>query len=348
MNDRLGIRGRVAIFAILVVVASGAAAMSAAADPGPSSVQLTVSNSAPLYLTVVTLQALVTGTGIPTGTVTFLDGTTTIGTAILDATGAAQMTTAALAVGPHSITVAYAGDAANAPSVSDPTTVTVFEKSHTDLLAYTQPKGLISTPTTPIVFVANVINAAPIGTKRAVTGTVTFTVDGVKTTLPVVGLHHANLLFPNGMGLGPHVATAHYNGDATYAPSTSPTRTIKVQRNLTTVIVGSPDPVVAGANLTYTVTVTNNGLASAANVQAVDTLPTGATLVSATAVGGCTGTGPVTCTLGTLAILHSAVATIVVQTPATPPDDGVLTDTATALAGMNPVATATTSIVAGP
>jgi uncharacterized repeat protein (TIGR01451 family) len=43
----------------------------------------------------------------------------------------------------------------------------------------------------------------------------------------------------------------------------------------------SPDPVTVGDNLTYTITVTNNGPDAAANVVVTDTLPSGVTFVSA-------------------------------------------------------------------
>lgn len=59
------------------------------------------------------------GAGTPTGTVTFHDGTTLLGTAPLDATGQATFS-AALAVGPHTATASYSGDASFAPSTSAP------------------------------------------------------------------------------------------------------------------------------------------------------------------------------------------------------------------------------------
>jgi uncharacterized repeat protein (TIGR01451 family) len=318
---------------------------SASADPGPSTTQLSASNTTSLYGSAVTLQAQVTGAGVPTGSVTFVDGATTIGSAALDATGVAQLSIATLVIGTHGIVASYAGDANNAPSASTPVNISVFQRTKTDLLVSARPKapGATWTPTTPLVLVANVIRAAPAGAKRAPTGTVTFSVDGVKTVVPVAGLHDAGLNFPNGLPLGTHTAQAHYNGDSVFAPSTSSVRTIKVLRNLTTSISDAPDPVVAGASVAYTVTVTNNGLASAASVQVVDTLPAGTTFVSATATGGCTGTGPVTCLLGTLAIHASRTATIVVQT-SPPPPPGTITDTATALAGMNNVAVESTVV----
>jgi len=317
----------------------------ASADPAQSTTVLSVSNATPLYGSAITLQAQVTGAGIPTGTVTFLDGATTIGSAPLDATGLAQLSVTTLIIGAHNLVASYAGDAANTASVSNPATVTVFQHTKTDVLVYSRPKTPATTwtPTTPLVLVANVIKAAPVGTKHGPTGTVSFLVDGVKTVVPVAGLHDALLEIPNGLPLGTHTATAHYNGDATFAPSTSATRTIKINRTLTTAIAAAPDPVAAGGDVTYTITVTNNGLASAAAVHVTDTLPAVTALVSATAAGGCTGTAPVDCLIGTVPLHASRTVTIVVQTPPSP-TTGTITDTATAIPGMNNVATDTTAI----
>jgi hypothetical protein len=57
-----------------------------------------------------TVSAVPPGAGLPTGTVTFLDSTTTLGTALLNGSGQASITTSSLAVGPHSITANYGGD----------------------------------------------------------------------------------------------------------------------------------------------------------------------------------------------------------------------------------------------
>jgi hypothetical protein len=50
------------------------------------------------------------GAGTPTGTVTFLDGGTTLGSSALNASGVATFSTASLSVGTHSITARYGGD----------------------------------------------------------------------------------------------------------------------------------------------------------------------------------------------------------------------------------------------
>ena len=50
------------------------------------------------------------GTGTPTGTVTFKDGSTTLGSPVALSGGTATISTSQLAVGSHSITAVYGGD----------------------------------------------------------------------------------------------------------------------------------------------------------------------------------------------------------------------------------------------
>jgi YVTN family beta-propeller protein len=68
----------------------------------------------------VTFTATITSStsGMPTGTVNFLDGTTVLGTGTLNGSGVATLTTSTLAVGTHSITAAFGGDSNFAASTS--------------------------------------------------------------------------------------------------------------------------------------------------------------------------------------------------------------------------------------
>src|SRR5262249_19958863 len=60
---------------------------------------------------LVNLTATVTGpAGVPTGTVTFLDGDTVLGTATLDGTGTASLAVAFDTEGDHALTAVYGGD----------------------------------------------------------------------------------------------------------------------------------------------------------------------------------------------------------------------------------------------
>ena len=113
---------------------------------------------------------------------------------------------------------------------------------------------------------------------------------------------------------------------------------------LTTAITDAPDPVTAGLDVQYKLTVTNTGATAVANAHVVDTLPPGTTFVSGTAPGGCSGTGPVDCTLGPLAVGASAEATLIVTSPSTVPEGGTITNSAVATPGSNTAATQVTTV----
>lgn len=94
----------------------------------------------------------------------------------------------------------------------------------------------------------------------------------------------------------------------------------------------SPNPGQAGVPLSYRLVVTNNGPATATNVQLSDTLPGGVAFGSAsTTQGSCSGSGPVNCNLGSLAVGNSAIVTITV----TPSSAGQIVNSA-AVSGSEP------------
>ncbi len=94
----------------------------------------------------------------------------------------------------------------------------------------------------------------------------------------------------------------------------------------------SPDPVAVGSELTYTVTVRNGGPATATGVTATDTLPAGVDLIAASSSqGSCSGTGTVTCAIGTLARNATATATIRVR----PAAAGTITNTVSVAADQS-------------
>lgn len=93
----------------------------------------------------------------------------------------------------------------------------------------------------------------------------------------------------------------------------------------------NPDPVIAGEDLTYTVTVTNGGPSDATNVVFTDNLPTGTSFTSASASQGtaCTeDNNVVTCNLGSLA--DGATATVTIVVTVAPETQGNITNTASA------------------
>jgi uncharacterized repeat protein (TIGR01451 family) len=99
--------------------------------------------------------------------------------------------------------------------------------------------------------------------------------------------------------------------------------------NLSLTKTASPNPGVTLANLTYRLTVANNGPSPATNVVLMDNLPVGINFTSATPTQGtCSGTTTVTCNLGSLARNAMAVINIIVV----PQSAGTLTNTASVAA----------------
>src|SRR5262249_40370730 len=122
----------------------------------------------------------------------------------------------------------------------------------------------------------------------------------------------------------------------------------------------SPDPVVAGTNLTYTISFVNSGPSDAQTVTVTDGLPTGTTFVSA-AVNSGTGwstsapavgaTGNVVFSKATTALSETATFTIVVHVAANVANGATITDSATAASATvdptpgNNTGTATTAVI---
>jgi uncharacterized repeat protein (TIGR01451 family) len=119
--------------------------------------------------------------------------------------------------------------------------------------------------------------------------------------------------------------------------SASAQTTVNPVADLSVTKTDSPDPVLVGGTLTYTLSAHNDGPSGATGVTVTDTLPAGVTYQSATpSQGSCSqASGTVTCNLGALANGGTATVSITV----TPQSSGTITNTATvAGAETDPVA----------
>jgi len=117
--------------------------------------------------------------------------------------------------------------------------------------------------------------------------------------------------------------------ESTLANNTSSVSTeISTQVDLEIAKSATPDPVVAGRQLTYTLTTKNNGPSDATGVNVVDTLPAGVAFVSATSSQGTSSfaNGGVTIDIGNLAHGQSVTTTILVAVNSG--TSGTLTNTA--------------------
>lgn len=120
----------------------------------------------------------------------------------------------------------------------------------------------------------------------------------------------------------------------------------------------SPDPVVAGTDLTFTITITNNGPSAATNVVASDLLPATLSLVSVSGSGGATcnagipGSVPTSCAFGTLANGASRTMTVVTRVDPSVAAGSVITNNAGVSSdtadnnNSNNLATTTTLVIA--
>ena len=94
------------------------APMSFTINRGAAQVALNTSVGSAVFGQAITIVATVTAAVTPSGTVTFSDGGTPLATVPLDGSGRATLTTADLAIGSHSITATYSGDAHFVATVS--------------------------------------------------------------------------------------------------------------------------------------------------------------------------------------------------------------------------------------
>ena len=141
---------------------------------------------------------------------------------------------------------------------------------------------------------------------------------------------------------------------AVASPGTNATASVTTtvqSPQLHTDLAASPDPAVtAGNDVLYTLTVTNAGLSPVADAHVIDTLPPGTSLKQViSSPNGCTGTAPVDCDLGALGLGAGNAETVklLVTSPATVPDSGSITDSATASPGAsNNQATVVTTVEA--
>ncbi|MGH9680770.1 MAG: Ig-like domain-containing protein, partial [Candidatus Acidiferrales bacterium] len=237
------------------------------------------------------------GTTVPTGTITFSDGGTSLGAPVaLNGSGQATLTTSSLTAGSHTITATYSGDS-NFTSSSNTLTQVVVAKTNTStaLISSTNP----SNSGQSVTFTATVTPAS--GT-AVPTGTVSF-LDGANSLGAAVALDGAGkaTLMISTLSVGSHTITATYSGDSNFAISWGTVNQSVTGPDFTVSVTQPPMAVTAGQSTTMTVGVAPlNGSTQSVSFRC-NGLPTGATCSSTPVT--LTGTG-------------SQNATVTVQTTA--------------------------------
>ncbi len=178
---------------------------------------LTSSANPAVYGQLVTLTATVSPS-TATGTVTFYDGASELGTGTLNSSGVATLSLNALAIGQVSLTATYGGDASDITSTSAALFATINEAATTTSVVASAVDPLYGQAVT---FLATVAPVSPgLG---APTGTVSF-YDGANLlgTGTLCG-GTATFTTSAALALGTHTVTASYAGDGSYLPSVTGT-----------------------------------------------------------------------------------------------------------------------------
>ncbi|HET8920122.1 MAG TPA: Ig-like domain repeat protein [Xanthobacteraceae bacterium] len=187
-----------------------------------SSLNPSVSGQAVTFIATVQPGAVVSA--IPSGTITFLDGSTSIGTGTLIASGVngqATLTTSALAVGSHTIKVSYTGDTNFTGSGPTSLTQTVNQPTQVNTSLTISASPTSSFFGQSVMFTVTISSATGTGTP---TGTVTFS-DGISTIgsvapTPGPGTGQSTATFTTtALPVGNLTITANYSGDSTFNPS---------------------------------------------------------------------------------------------------------------------------------
>ena len=229
---------------------------------------LTVTTSAAsvAYGSPVTLTASAPASGsgvMPTGTINFLDGTTVVGTALLNNAGTATAVIVP-AGGSHTYTASYSGDSNYAAATGTASSaVSVSTAATTTTLAVAGNTATGSTTVLTATVSTTAAGAAPTGAVTFYDGT---TVVGAGTLSG--GTATASVLLPQGT----HALTAKYAGDANYAGSAS------TATAATTVTIVAP----------FSATATPATLSLAPGA-------TGTSAISLTPAGGFTGSVTLSC-----------------------------------------------------
>ena len=241
-----------------------------------------------------TVAAAAPGSGTPTGTVTFYDGATSIGTGTLDGSGMAALTLSTLAAGTHPVTASYGGDADFAASTSATATSQAVSQLGTTTALATSPVAPANLAFgQPVTLTATV---APVAGSATPTGTVTFYDGDISHPLGTGTLDGSGVatLITGSLGFGSHTIFAGYGGDTDFVASTSTSASFTVTLASATIVVSSTtNPGVSDQSVVLEVTV-SPPYEGAATPMGTVTFYNGATSIG---TGTLDGTGSYTLTV---------------------------------------------------
>jgi MYXO-CTERM domain-containing protein len=209
-----------------------------------------------------TVSPVAPGAGLPTGMVTFSDGKTAFGGAVLDENGVASLDTGSLDEGAHTITAAYGGDGTYGPSKSD---------ALTQRLAVQVTTVVVTSSPSPSTFGASVVLTATVdGSVATPTGKVTFR-DGT-TALGDASLDASGAasFSTTTLDVGTHTLSAEYAGDGANTAGSGTVSQVVGAAVTTTAVVSDEIRSFAGEAVTFTATVTSEVTGFSGDVEFLD------------------------------------------------------------------------------
>ncbi|WP_348261614.1 Ig-like domain repeat protein [Telmatobacter sp. DSM 110680] len=213
----------------------------------------TVNENSPVTLTASVKQT--SGSTAPSGSVTFFNGGTSLGTASLSG-GTASLSTSALPAGSNSITAEYAGNSTFNASTSSAITVNVNSGTVNTTTTLAASASSIA-QNSPVTFTAGVKPAS--GTSSA-TGTITF-YNGA-TTLGTATLSSGSATFTtSALPVGSNSITASYSGTSGFTSSTSGAVSVSVNASVvstTATLISSSSTITENSPVTLTATIKQN------------------------------------------------------------------------------------------
>ena len=162
-----------------------------------------------------TVTAVAPGAGTPTGTVSFYDGLTLLGSSGLNGSAQATLSTSGLSVGSHSISAVYGSDSNFNGSTSSTLTQVVNKANTTTTVVSSLNPSILGQVVTLTATVSAILPGA--GTQ---TGTVTFKDGSTVLGTGVLSAAGVATFLTSSLSVGPHVITAVYGGDLNFNTST--------------------------------------------------------------------------------------------------------------------------------
>jgi N-acetylneuraminic acid mutarotase len=203
-------------------------------NPGTANGKLTSSAASVTYGSSVTLTATFSGSGSakPSGTVTFLSGSTSLGSGALNTSGVATLALTTLPAGTGSLTANFPGDTCYSAAATAPITETVKQAT---------PAVKLTSSASTVVYGASVtLTAILSGTGAKPSGTVAFYNGATPIGTSTLNASGVATLRITTLPVGANSIKASYGGNANYVAATSTATTVTIGKGTQTIAFTTP------------------------------------------------------------------------------------------------------------